>query len=164
MEIVFSDKCLKFKQEGHPESPERVRLAYEHLKDYYKIVKPSACFDKELLNAHTKRLVDSVKNKSFYDADCPLYDNIFDYASLSAGAAIMAAKKQGFSLMRPPGHHAGKDSLGGFCYFNNIAVAVKSLGKKTLILDIDAHHGNGTQDVFLGDENVTYVSLHKSPE
>ena len=81
----------------------------------------------------------------------------------------MASKIGGFSLTRPPGHHVGKygAALGvytrGFCYLNNIAIAVKESNKKTLILDIDGHHGNGTQEIFLGDENVTYVSVHQSP-
>lgn len=71
--------------------------------------------------------------------------------------------------MRPPGHHAGRNgaALGaytrGFCYFNNIAVAVKHLNRPTLVLDIDGHHGNGTQEIFQGDSSVTYVSLHRSP-
>jgi acetoin utilization deacetylase AcuC-like enzyme len=71
--------------------------------------------------------------------------------------------------MRPPGHHVGKygAALGvytrGFCYLNNIAIAVKESKKPTLILDIDGHHGNGTQEVFLGDDKVTYVSVHQSP-
>ena len=82
---------------------------------------------------------------------------------------MLASKIGGFSLTRPPGHHVGKygAALGvytrGFCYLNNIAIAVKESGKKTLILDIDGHHGNGTQEIFLGDENVTYVSVHQSP-
>ena len=82
----------------------------------------------------------------------------------------MAARVNGFSLMRPPGHHAGRSgrALGasslGFCYFNNLAIAVRSLDKRSLILDIDGHHGNGTQEIFLGDEKVTYVSLHRSPQ
>ena len=81
----------------------------------------------------------------------------------------MAARVNGFSLMRPPGHHAGRSgrvtsaSSLGFCYFNNLAIAVLSLGKPSLILDVDSHHGNGTQEIFLGDEKVTYVSLHRSP-
>jgi len=71
--------------------------------------------------------------------------------------------------MRPPGHHAGRNgramgvSTLGFCYFNNIAIAVKNLGKTTLILDIDGHHGNGTQEIFQGDPNVTFISLHRYP-
>jgi acetoin utilization deacetylase AcuC-like enzyme len=71
--------------------------------------------------------------------------------------------------MRPPGHHAGIKgaALGaytlGFCYINNVAVAVRHLEKPALILDIDGHHGNGTQEIFLGDKNVVYVSLHRYP-
>jgi acetoin utilization deacetylase AcuC-like enzyme len=71
--------------------------------------------------------------------------------------------------MRPPGHHAGRfgAALGvytrGFCYLNNIAIAVKALNKETLILDVDGHHGNGTQEVFQGDPKVVYVSLHRHP-
>jgi len=81
----------------------------------------------------------------------------------------LAAKIQGFSLMRPPGHHAGKSgaALGaptrGFCYINNVAVAVKTLNRPTLILDVDGHHGNGTQEIFLGDPRVWYVSVHRHP-
>jgi acetoin utilization deacetylase AcuC-like enzyme len=81
----------------------------------------------------------------------------------------MAAKVKGFSLARPPGHHAGRcgTALGaatrGFCYINNIAVAVKCLDKATLILDIDGHHGNGTQEIFMGDSKVWYASVHHHP-
>jgi acetoin utilization deacetylase AcuC-like enzyme len=71
--------------------------------------------------------------------------------------------------MRPPGHHAGRSgaALGvytrGFCYLNNIAIAVKALRKAALILDVDGHHGNGTQEIFQGDAKVVYVSLHRFP-
>jgi len=57
----------------------------------------------------------------------------------------------------------GASSL-GFCYFNNIAVAIKKLGKPAMVLDIDGHHGNGTQEIFLGDPNVTFISIHQSPQ
>jgi len=70
---------------------------------------------------------------------------------------------QGLSIIEPPGHHAGKNFLGGFCYFNNIAEAVYRSKLKTLILDIDGHHGNGTQDIFYNSKNIFYVSLHQSP-
>jgi acetoin utilization deacetylase AcuC-like enzyme len=101
------------------------------------------------------------------DADTPAYDNIFEFARLSAGGALLAAQVLGFSLMRPPGHHAGVSGVAlgaptrGFCYVNNIAIAVKALGKPTLILDVDGHHGNGTQEIFHGDPKVVYVSLHR---
>lgn len=70
--------------------------------------------------------------------------------------------------MRPPGHHVGRNgrALGaptlGFCYLNNVAIAVKSLGVPTLILDRDCHHGNGTHKIFLGDPEVTFISLHRN--
>ncbi len=163
MKLIFDFRCLEYFEPGHPESPERVRVAYEFLKEKYEIVKPEIATEKEILKAHAPELLTKVKEKDFYDPDCPRYENIFFYASLAAGAAIKAAKEKAFSLMRPPGHHAGKNYLRGFCYFNSIAIAVKNIDKKTLIIDIDGHHGDGTQDIFLGDEKVTYISLHRSP-
>ncbi len=69
--------------------------------------------------------------------------------------------------MRPPGHHANKDSSSGFCVFNNLAIAVKyaqSKGvKRIAIADFDVHHGNGTQDIFIDDENVLLCSLFQYP-
>ena len=71
--------------------------------------------------------------------------------------------------MRPPGHHAGRSgaALGvytrGFCYLNNVAIALKSLNKPTLMLDVDGHHGNGTQEIFQGDPKITFISLHRYP-
>jgi acetoin utilization deacetylase AcuC-like enzyme len=103
------------------------------------------------------------------DGDTPAPRNIYKYALLSAGAALIAARERGFSFMRPPGHHAGRNgrAMGaptlGFCYFNNIAIAVKKLNMPTLILDIDGHHGNGTQEIFQGNPNVTFISLHRYP-
>ena len=163
MKIIFDERCLEFNEPGHPESPERVRHAAEYLRGRYKFMKPEPAREEDLLRVHTLGLIESVKNLTFYDLDCPRYPNIYDYALLAAGGAILASEVGGFSLMRPPGHHVGRDFLGGFCYFNNIAIAVKRSGKRTLILDIDAHHGNGTQDIFLGDPQVVYVSLHRSP-
>ena len=103
------------------------------------------------------------------DGDTPVPENIYEYARLSAGAALLAAQEKGFSFMRPPGHHAGRNgrALGvatlGFCYFNNIAIAARKLDMPTLILDIDGHHGNGTQEIFQGDPKVTFISLHRYP-
>jgi acetoin utilization deacetylase AcuC-like enzyme len=71
-----------------------------------------------------------------------------------------------FSLMRPPGHHATQNILGGFCYFNNIAIAslkLKESAGKVAIIDFDCHHGNGTEDIFFGKKDFLYLSLHQSP-
>jgi len=172
MKIIFSEKCLEYSWPGHIEGPERVERAFEFLKGKYEFLEPKPASVEDLLKVHSKGYVDLIKNAragSYLDGDTPVPENIYEYARLSAGGAILAAREKGFSLMRPPGHHAGRNgrALGaltlGFCYFNNIAIAVRSLDLPTLILDIDGHHGNGTQEIFLGDPKVTYVSLHRYP-
>ncbi len=166
MEIVFSEKCLEYGTPYHPENPSRVKVAYEYLKDKYEFIEAYPASESDLLLVHDKDYIERIKRGTFYDPDTPAYENIFEYALLAVGGAIVASEKCAFSLMRPPGHHAGRRGLAlgaptlGFCYFNNIAIAVKKLGKRTLIIDIDTHHGNGTQEVFMGDENVIYLSLH----
>lgn len=167
--IIFSEKCLGYGT-WHIEGPERVRKAQEILKNKgYEFLTPEPASEEDLLKVHDTDYVWNVKKSLVADSDTPAFDNIYEFARLSAGGAILAAKVGGFSIMRPPGHHAGRNgaALGaytrGFCYFNNIAIAIKYLDKPTLILDIDGHHGNGTQEVFLGDEKVTYVSLHRHP-
>lgn len=167
--IIFSEKCLRYGT-WHTEGPERVAKAQEILRDGgYQFLKPEPASEEDLLKVHDAEYVWTLKKNLAEDADTPAYENIFEYARLSAGGAVLAAEVGGFSLMRPPGHHAGRwgAALGagtrGFCYLNNIAIAVKHLGKRTLVLDIDGHHGNGTQEILLGDEKVIYVSLHRHP-
>jgi acetoin utilization deacetylase AcuC-like enzyme len=171
MKIVFSSRCLEYDVPGHPESSERVRSTYEMLKNSksFEFVKPEECSRQDLLLVHTPSLVDTIKHEKFENLETQSLPGIYNYAKLSVGGALLAmdiALKEGksFSLMRPPGHHAGKGTFEGFCYFNSIAVAAAKALKKVkriAILDIDVHHGNGTQDIFLGKENVIYVSLHQ---
>ena len=169
MKIIFSQKCLEYSN-FHIESPERVKVAYEILKEKgYEFIKPEPASEEDILKIHTKEHLERIKTGNFFDLDTPAYENIYEYAKLAAVAAILAAKEKGFSLMRPPGHHAGKNgrALGastlGFCYFNNVAIAVRALNKPTLIIDIDGHHGNGTQEIFFKDPEVIYISLHRHP-
>jgi acetoin utilization deacetylase AcuC-like enzyme len=87
-------------------------------------------------------------------------------AQLAAGCAIEAAETGAFALARPPGHHATPRGAMGFCLINNVAVAARHMQaehavEKVAIVDFDVHHGNGTQDVFTGDDSVLYVSLHQ---
>ncbi|MEM5834386.1 MAG: histone deacetylase [Candidatus Aenigmatarchaeota archaeon] len=169
MKIVFSRKCLEY-GEYHLESPDRIIIAYNILNSKgYEFLEPKPASLKDLLRVHTKSYVAKVKKGEIEDVDTPAYPNIYEYARLSAGGAILAAEINGFSLMRPPGHHAGKNGIAlnaatrGFCYFNNLAIAVKKMNLNTLIIDIDGHHGNGTQEIFLDDEKVTFISLHRFP-
>lgn len=173
MKVIYSPKSLKYSSAGHPESPERVKLIYQALKtdSRFEFVKAQKVSEKDLLLVHTPELIESVRKNSFWDADTPNIDGIYDYALQSVASAITTAKaaeKQmvAFSLSRPPGHHAGRNTLGGFCYFNNLAVAAAKLvklGKRVAILDIDVHHGNGTQDIFLGKKNIIFCSIHQVP-
>ncbi len=171
MKVIFSPRCLEFKSPGHPESPERVRRTHELLvQKGYEFLEPSPCTEEDLLRVHTHQLVESVQNNDFYDWDSPNLPRIYEYAILSAGGALSAMEVslsdgECFSLMRPPGHHATSSKLGGFCYFNNIAVAAaKALTRyeRVAILDFDCHHGNGTQAIFLKNNNVLYVSWHQA--
>ena len=168
--IVYSEKCLGYGSTWHIEGPQRIKKAQEVLSAKgYQFLEPQPASEADLFGVHDVDYIWNVKKGLADDPDTPAYDNIFEFASLSAGAALLAAKVKGFSLMRPPGHHAGKNgaalgaSTRGFCYINNIAVAVKALDKPTLILDVDGHHGNGTQEIFLGDPKVWYVSVHRHP-
>lgn len=163
MKIIYSPTCLEYSLPDKAESPERVEKAARFLKNHYLFIEPKPAADEDLLRVHTEDLVNKVKTRAFNDPDCPRYERIYEYAKLAAGGAILAAEKNSFSLMRPPGHHAGRNHVGGFCYFNNIAVAIRRQEKGTLIVDIDGHHGNGTEEIFLGDKNVTYISLHRYP-
>ncbi len=173
IKFVFSEEFLKYKEPSHPESPERVANIVEYLqkKENFEFVEPQICEEEDLYLVHTPEMVKRVKNNNFFDPDCPNIPNIFYFASLSCGAAIKASEIAfkgdiGFSLGRPPGHHAGKNNIGGFCYFNNIAVAVKKIllnDLKVAVLDIDGHHGNGTEEILMGEKNVIYISIHQFP-
>ncbi len=169
MKIIYSEKCLEY-HDFHIESPERVRTAEKILRSKgYEFLEPTPATIEDILKVHSERYLEKIRSGNFHDPDTPAYEGIFEYASLSAGGAILAAEEKGFSLMRPPGHHVGSNGLAlgagtmGFCYFNNIAIAIKSLNSASLIIDVDGHHGNGTQEIFSEDPRVTYISLHRYP-
>jgi acetoin utilization deacetylase AcuC-like enzyme len=86
--------------------------------------------------------------------------------ALSAAQALHTGERAAFALARPPGHHASADLFGGYCYLNNVAIAAQWLADKGLrpaILDVDYHHGNGTQSIFYGRSDVLFVSIHADP-
>ncbi|MGA2683092.1 MAG: histone deacetylase [Candidatus Bathyarchaeia archaeon] len=167
--IVYSEKCLGYGA-WHIEGPQRLKVASEILKGKgYEFLEPKPACEDDLLTVHDADYLWNLKKGLVEDPDTPAYDNIYEYARLSVGGALLASQINGFSLMRPPGHHVGRNgaALGvhsrGFCYLNNIAIAVEKIGKKTLILDIDGHHGNGTQEIFQENRKIVYLSLHQSP-
>lgn len=88
--------------------------------------------------------------------------------ALSAAALVAAGEPAAFALCRPPGHHAAFDMYGGYCFLNNAAIAAQSLrlagGGRVAVLDVDFHHGNGTQDIFAARSDIFFASLHGRPE
>jgi len=106
------------------------------------------------------------------DTGTPLYRNAFIAAKTAANTAVTAAeellagRRLAYAVCRPPGHHAGANYFGGFCYFNNAAIAAQFLRPhgKIAIFDIDFHHGNGTQDIFYERSDVLTVSIHGNPD
>jgi acetoin utilization deacetylase AcuC-like enzyme len=106
------------------------------------------------------------------DTSCPISAETYDSSCWSAWTAVGAAEAveagaaSAYALCRPPGHHAFADVAGGFCFFNNSAIAAQRLRKsaeRVAILDVDLHHGNGTQGVFYRRADVLTVSLHADP-
>jgi len=186
VKIVTSNTCLEYESDGHPESPLRVSRTQELLEHLgYRFVEAHSCTEQDILRVHTHRHLETVRSGKFYEADTPSLPGMFEHAKRAAGAAIQAAEfalhgQPAFSLMRPPGHHATRNRLMGFCYFNSIAIAVASVleagtkpkahdydhglaPKRVAIVDFDCHHGNGTEEIFHGHPGVLFVSLHQHP-
>lgn len=108
-----------------------------------------------------------------FDSGTPLTSTTWDAAVGSASSANDAslyvesgAGKVAYALCRPPGHHASRDLFGGYCYFNNAGIIATRVKKqcRVVILDIDFHHGNGTQEIFYKDKQVLFISIHGHPK
>ena len=85
---------------------------------------------------------------------------------MTAAQEVLDGRRLAYALVRPPGHHAEHRAFGGFCYFNTSAVVAQYLSGqgRVAVLDVDYHHGNGTQNIFYDRSDVLYVSLHARPE
>jgi acetoin utilization deacetylase AcuC-like enzyme len=165
----------------HPERPDRLTAAragaVEALVEIAKFSPAPA--DRELLTAvHLPAYIDSIKNfcaagGGELDPDTVVGRDSWEAALRAAGAGpdavhllLKGEADLAFLPIRPPGHHALQDRAMGFCIFNNIAITAKLLtgmGKRVAIVDWDVHHGNGTQELFLMDRDVLYISLHEFP-
>src|SRR5688572_33004791 len=109
-----------------------------------------------------------------FDASTPIVEGTWDAALAAARCAMTAAalvaegEAAAYALCRPPGHHAGRSTYGGYCYLNNAALAAQYLldegCRRVSVIDIDYHHGNGTQEIFWERDDVQFVSLHGTPD
>jgi acetoin utilization deacetylase AcuC-like enzyme len=159
----------------HVERPDRLRAIVERLRReglFHDVQTPVPAVDEDLRRVHRESYVELVRTleEGLLDPETAVHKDTFGIAMLATGAVIQATRaavregRPAVALVRPPGHHAGPDYGGGFCYLNNVAAAAAdqvAAGRRVAILDYDAHHGNGTRDIFAADPSVLYISTHQ---
>jgi acetoin utilization deacetylase AcuC-like enzyme len=179
----------------NPDKPQRIDYIKERLENSLGVEfsKPKKFSSSHVYLAHDVEYVKWLKEKSqktapgheyfpevfgydrVFDTGTPITHNAYEIGLTSVSTALTATEEvlKGreritYALCRPPGHHASQSFGGGYCYFNNAAIAAKFYQKHTrsnvAIIDIDVHHGNGTQDIFYRDPTVLFVSIHGTPE
>jgi acetoin utilization deacetylase AcuC-like enzyme len=166
---------------GHPERPERAHVFDVVASDWIArggtAVAPRPATTEELILAHDAEYVETIMGTKgravMLDEDTFTSPESAGIALLAAGAAVQAAehavtsREPAFALVRPPGHHAERSRAMGFCLYNNAAVAAAAMLQRGLsrvaVVDIDVHHGNGTQWIFYDEPRVLYVSTHQYP-
>jgi acetoin utilization deacetylase AcuC-like enzyme len=174
--IITDEHCTGYGRAGHPERPQRIVSTVERLKNQTELTlawtKPTTVADEQILRAHTPAVLARLAEPKDFDDDTPYFENIAGYARASVAAALEALKlardgKSVFSLMRPPGHHALREKSMGFCYLNNVAIAVLEAAatgsKRIAVFDFDVHHGNGTEDILLNQPGIEFFSVHEHP-
>lgn len=168
----------------HVESPRRLEAIYKMIETEIDfplvVIEPRPATEEEIGFVHSPSYVKFIsqtsgKERVYLDPDTSTSPGSFETALLAAGGLMKAADlimegriRNGFALVRPPGHHAEADQAKGFCIFNNVAVAAEYLVRKyglkrILIADWDLHHGNGTQNAFYRRNDVLFFSTHQFP-
>jgi acetoin utilization deacetylase AcuC-like enzyme len=177
MRMVTDERCAGYVMPGHPERPARITATVAKLRGQHELAltwsPPVAVHEETILRAHTPGYVHHVLSATEdFDADTPWLPDIAEHAWRSVGGALGAMQaalegEMGFSLMRPPGHHASRGRAMGFCYFNNMAVAVlEALARgveRVAVFDFDVHHANGTEAILLSQPRTATYSIHQYP-
>ena len=170
----------------HPECPSRLDAINDYLlaQGYLDLMVPYTAPEatrEQLLRAHTAHYLAEIEEMSpvggyrQIDPDTLMNPHTLVAARHAAGAAVLAAElvatgeaTRAFCAVRPPGHHAGRDAAMGFCFFNNVAVGIRHAQRhhhvaRVALVDFDVHHGNGSEDILAGDEQVLMVSTFQHP-
>jgi len=184
--IFYSPIFREHKPEGyHPENPTRLNYAIRGLSENGMwgeelLLKPEPVSPSDVLLIHGEEYVERVRKLAntfeYLDPDTYVSPGTWEAALTALGAARdavkLAVKEKGLylALVRPPGHHAGRSGRAfnaptlGFCIFNNAAFAaytLRELEGNAVVIDFDAHHGNGTQEIFWNDRDVLHIDLHE---
>lgn len=161
MDILFNSKFLLHNIGSYAEGPYRIE---EFLSQIEEVDRNGESY---ITMVHSESYLEEVRHTCMNSqilAEVQLSPESYKAACSAVGLTIMAAEQGDFAVVRPPGHHAKPEKADGFCLFNNIAIAVqKSVneGKKVFILDIDGHHGDGTQEIFYDSDKVLFCSVHQ---
>ncbi len=165
MDILYNRVFLQHETgHHHPENAKRL----DYFTDFPDTPLPNG---ESLLGlVHRSDYIERVKEMGLWgghlDEDTVVGTLSYETACYAVGAAVLAAERQAFAIVRPPGHHAYPARASGFCLFNNIAIATQYLvdqGKRVCILDIDGHRGDGTSFIFYPTDKVLFLSLHQYP-
>ena len=161
IKVVYHSLFETYYPTAQVESPERVQVIRRELENSFPFVEAQEATEEDVLLVHTPQLVSRVKE----------IPHLYRVALVAVGGAILASRialrgEKAFALIRPPGHHARRDFHWGFCFFNNVAIAVKkileeNLIKSAMILDIDLHHGDGTADIFSSCDKVKVINIQE---
>ena len=183
--LVEDDRHVGHRSPGHPERPDRVEAIRTQLRDaeasrdLARLQAPIAG-DEALLRVHTREHLARIaalceRGGGNFDVDTYATAESDLCARVSAGGAMTAVDAvlagrhhDAFAVLRPPGHHATADRAMGFCLYNSVAVALEHARAmhgvgRVAVVDIDVHHGNGTEAAYWNDPAVLYTSLHQSP-
>ncbi len=179
--IVYHEDYNKYDLgTDHPLIGDKPKNTMKFLKEKsilsdFQIFTPKKATEADLLKVHDSTYVEHIKKLSqtggWLSEDTPAPKGIFEVASLAAGGSMAAGEKlfEGFEVtVNPLGgfHHASKGHSSGFCFFNDIAITIEYLRqkhklKRLMIIDLDVHHGNGTQDIYIDDKTVLNLSFHQ---